>query len=367
MCFNRSLVLCCTVDNPPFLVNWQTDERRQLPIKLHEYKVKRKDCVGGLFTPCGKYIFIGNTVGQIVVVNTETLRVVPFQSHPVDTPFHISEDVNIDLKSKQVVTNKFYFIVQLEFSKNGGYIAVNTRMAIHVFKVEFEKTRNGEFVNFTKIKEFKNAIMHENYTLCSFLNSTTVHNDSSYLLATNGSKVLIYEYIIYGELVKILECPCNENITALTCHPQNFKYIRPVVVTATIGANILFWTKHVVENWSAFSPDFDEIDCNEMYIERENEYDNDCENEFKTALYPSNLEDESQIIDIFAKPSDMNTFQDENFYIPTVPSLPEDDEKVVFEKKQVTPNQKKKRPTKPPTKKKKTSAIEDSDSDYEDD
>jgi WD40 repeat protein len=71
-----------------------------------------------------------------------------------------------------------------------------------------------------------------------------------------------------GHLEGTLDGP-TEGISDLLWHP-----VQPVIVS--IGANyggIYVWAKNFTENWSAFAPDFAELEANEEYIEAEDEFD----------------------------------------------------------------------------------------------
>jgi len=70
-----------------------------------------------------------------------------------------------------------------------------------------------------------------------------------------------------GQLSKILLGP-TEGLLDLSTHPS-----MPVLLTACTSGCVHVWTKNYVENWSAFAPDFEELDDNEEYVEREDEFD----------------------------------------------------------------------------------------------
>ena len=70
-----------------------------------------------------------------------------------------------------------------------------------------------------------------------------------------------------GQLTKILLGP-TEGLLDLVAHPT-----RPVLITCCTSGAIYVWNKKYVENWSAFAPDFEELDDNQEYVEREDEFD----------------------------------------------------------------------------------------------
>jgi len=49
--------------------------------------------------------------------------------------------------------------------------------------------------------------------------------------------------------------------------------VRPLVVAVGANGQLYIWAKSYVENWSAFAPDFHELEENEEYVEREDEFD----------------------------------------------------------------------------------------------
>ena len=49
---------------------------------------------------------------------------------------------------------------------------------------------------------------------------------------------------------------------------------------------IYLWAKDYTENWSAFAPDFKELEENEEYVEREDEFDIMPDADKVGSLYP---------------------------------------------------------------------------------
>lgn len=60
----------------------------------------------------------------------------------------------------------------------------------------------------------------------------------------------------------------KEGAVALTWHP-----LRSMLLSVSGTGRVLCWARIYAENWSAFAPDFLELDENLEYAEREDEFD----------------------------------------------------------------------------------------------
>jgi COMPASS component SWD1 len=67
--------------------------------------------------------------------------------------------------------------------------------------------------------------------------------------------------------MRTLEGP-KESVRDMAWHPT-----RPIVVSVAQNGVIYLWAKEYQENWSAFAPDFKELQENDEYDEREDEFD----------------------------------------------------------------------------------------------
>ena len=90
-----------------------------------------------------------------------------------------------------------------------------------------------------------------------------------------------------------------------------------------VAAQVFIWSKHYAENYSAFAPNFKELEENEEYIEREDEFDLV---DHSTAVRKKLEEEEATEVDITTVDEDLaNTkdqlpdIPDELVYLPVVP------------------------------------------------
>jgi len=128
-----------------------------------------------------------------------------------------------------------------------------------------------------------------------------------YIVAGSSEKA---EHSIYiwnrhdGQFYSLIEGP-KEGILDLDWHPT-----QPVIVTCSTVGRVYVWSKQYSDNWSAFNPGFTELEENEEYIEREDEFD-----KIDRDIKENKLEEEDKDINIYDKSSE----DEENIYVSVKP------------------------------------------------
>lgn len=94
-----------------------------------------------------------------------------------------------------------------------------------------------------------------------------------------------------GTIKKMLQGTKGELLLDVQWHP-----LRPIVASISSGL-ISIWARPQIENWSAFAPDFQELEENMEYDERESEFDLEDEDNRPSVNQEADIDD-SEIIDV---------------------------------------------------------------------
>ncbi|XP_059151930.1 retinoblastoma-binding protein 5 homolog isoform X4 [Physella acuta] len=199
----------------------------------------------------GRYIYTGNAKGRILAFNID----------------------NLELAASFRVTTgglNTTAIKSLEFARRGECFLVNSAdRIIRVYESREVLTcgKDGEPEPMQKLQDLVNKTL---WKKCCF------SGDGEYIVAGSARQhsLYIWEKAV-GNLVKILHGTKGELLLDVVWHP-----VRPIIASISSGL-VSIWAQNQVENWSAFAPDFKELDENVEYDERESEFDLEDEDKEK--------------------------------------------------------------------------------------
>ncbi|KAI3858558.1 hypothetical protein MKX03_005606, partial [Papaver bracteatum] len=300
-----SVCLACPLSSAPLLVELNTGNTKVLPVSLSDLdsgavssRNKFSDGSAPLtptsacFNKYGDLIHVGNSKGEILIIDYKKVELYGV-----------------------VVNSGAAVIKSISFSRNGLYLLANSNdrtirvyenhlsqkdgvKALDELRTSFDDLQGVEKLKAVGSKclalsrEFQDSINRIHWKAPCF------SGDGEYI---SGDRA--------GHLVKILEGP-KEALTDLAWHPVN-----PIVVSVSISGLVYIWAKDYTENWSAFAPDFKELE------ENEDEFDLMPETE-KVKHSGVNEDEDVDILTVEEESalSDSDMSQEELCFLPAVPS-----------------------------------------------
>ncbi|SMQ49809.1 unnamed protein product [Zymoseptoria tritici ST99CH_3D7] len=217
------------------------------------------------FTPTGSHIITGTTKGWLNVISTTTQQTV----------------YSTRLCSKPILL--------IRLSGSGRDLLVNASDTI-IRTIKLPDLSNPKLqdddIHLEVEHKFQDVVNRLSWNHVAF------SSNADYVMASTlmNHDIYIWERG-HGSLVKILEGP-REELGAVEWHPT-----RPfVAATGVESGKIYLWSINTPQRWSALAPDFVEVEENEEYIEKEDEFDiHDI-----TELQKRRLDQEDEEVDVLA-------------------------------------------------------------------
>ncbi|KAI9340878.1 WD40-repeat-containing domain protein [Obelidium mucronatum] len=221
------------------------------------------------FDSTGKFIFLGNAKGIVTVVD-EASRSVLMHFRPSGTPA----------------------IKGFHFSSDGKYVAINsadkTLRCYHMNSVLGLDYSVTEIQSIEPDFKYFDSIDQNRWVQCVY------SPDSKYFIGGSAVKNSHKIYIWNTKsctLEKLLEIQ-KDSLVDIAWHPR-----LPILVSISTAGVLNVWTVKVHENWSAFAPDFRELDENVEYVELEDEFDI-VEDAQKRSIAISKASQEDEYVDV---------------------------------------------------------------------
>ncbi|EXB97685.1 Retinoblastoma-binding protein 5 [Morus notabilis] len=320
-----SLCLACPLSSAPMIVDLDTGNTTVLPVSIPDAgagaapppKNKFSD-VTPSFTPTaacfnksGDVVYVGNSKGEVLLVDYKSAQVramVPTSGGAVIKNIVFCRNGQYLLTNSNDRTIRIY--ENLLLSKD-GLKALDELSEATEGQDDVEKLKAVGLKCLTLFREFQDSITKMHWKAPCF------SGDGEWVIGGSASKGehKIYIWDRGGHLVKILEGP-KEALIDLAWHP-----VHPIIVSVSLTGLVYIWAKDYTENWSAFAPDFKELEENEEYVEREDEFDLIPETE-KAKEINANEDDEVDIVTVEKDSafSDSDMSQDELCFLPAIPS-----------------------------------------------
>lgn len=250
----------------------------------------------------GKHIYTGNAKGNVSVFNSDNLKLI--------ASFRIMTG-----------TSSTTAVKSIEFARRGGSFLVNAADRIIRVYESGEVLACGIHGEPEPVQKLQDLVNKTLWKKCGF------SGDGEYICAGSARQHALYIWErTVGNLVKILHGTKGEVLLDVVWHP-----VRPVIASISSGV-VSVWAQNQVENWSAFAPDFKELDENVEYEERESEFDlEDEDKEVEEAKGPQDIDEEvdvNTIEPVTAFVSSDEEGEDTNclLYLPVSPEIDDPEE-----------------------------------------
>uniref|UniRef100_A0A1J3K483 Retinoblastoma-binding protein 5-like protein n=1 Tax=Noccaea caerulescens TaxID=107243 RepID=A0A1J3K483_NOCCA len=320
-----SLCLACPLSSAPMIVDFDIGCTTLLPVAVPEMPdvlapPQRSKCpesgppfspAAACFNKCGDLVYIGNSKGEILIIDYKTVRVLALVPVVGGAPV---KNIVFSRNGKFLLTNSHDRTIRIYDNllpaKNvlrSLEDLVKSKNEVDGDGVEKMKAVGSECLKLNR--EFQDSVTKMHWKAPCF------SGDGEWVIGGSACKGehTIYIWDRAGHLVKILEGP-KEALIDLAWHP-----VHPIIVSVSLAGLVYIWAKDYTENWSAFAPDFKELEENEEYVEREDEFDLIPETE-KVKVSDVN-EDEEVDIETVEKDSfsDSDMSVEELRYLPAEP------------------------------------------------
>lgn len=197
-----------------------------------------------IFTELGNHILAGTSKGWINIIETQTCKTI-----------HSTRLCN-------------GVVILLRLARNGRDLLVNSSDRVIRTVQMSDLSQLGINLEPSGIKL---EIEHKFQDLVNRLswNHVSFSATGEFVIATTYMNHDIYVWErTRGSIVKILEGP-KEELGVVEWHPT-----KPIVAACGLESGCIYtWSTVTPQKWSALAPDFQEVEENVLYIEREDEYD----------------------------------------------------------------------------------------------
>lgn len=276
---NDKLLLICPLKYPSLLVELDYEQGTV------KYEVLPKDGedpdlnIVSTFDRRGKYIYSGNAKGRLYIVRCPGS--VGSKGSGEGEKLELISSFRVQTSSSSPAA-----IREIEFgSRNKNTFLVNT--SDRTIRLYDCMSALGAGVNGSceEIRKFQDLVNKTMWRRCCFSGDTR----GAFVCGGSSRQHALYIWEAdNGSIKKMLQGTNGELLLDIQWHP-----LRPILASISSGL-ISIWARPQIENWSAFAPDFRELEENMEYEERESEFDIEDEDNVKTL----DKEDDNEMNDV---------------------------------------------------------------------
>lgn len=252
---NDNLVLVCPHKSPSLILEINYDQRTMQHKILPSDRDDSDPNNIASFDRRGQYVYTGNVKGRLVIIKCPK----SFQDCG-DTEPEIVSSFRIFAGGSTPAA-----IREIEFgARNKTHFLVNSSdRAIRLYSCE-SALKAGINGSCDEVRKFQDIVNKTMWKRCCFSGDA----EASHVCGGSARQHQLYIWETEnGTIKKMLQGTKGEMLLDVQWHP-----LRPVLASISSGY-VSFWARAEIENWSAYAPDFKELEENEEYDERESEFD----------------------------------------------------------------------------------------------
>lgn len=276
---NDRFILICPVKHAPVLLEITYPEKGQ-KVATVNHKILPIDSDSNIvasFDRRGEHIYTGDTRGRIIIFKCPKT-------------FEDGENPTI-VSSFRIPSNPS--IREIEFGAHNKtlFLVNSSDRAIRIYDCN-RALNAGPDGTCDEIRKILDNVAKTMWHKCCL----SADPSASYICVGHQNRIQIYETET-GSVMKIITG--NEKgdwIVDLRLHP-----IRPIAVSVSNG-RVSVWARPQIENWSAYAPEFQELEKNMEYEERESEFDLEDEDNMKKETDNIDMEDSEELEVDFVQP-----------------------------------------------------------------
>lgn len=272
---NDKLVLVCPLKHPSILVEVNYEQGSMEHITLPTEQEDNDNNIIGSFDKRGQYIYTGNAKGKLTVIRcpkTISIGMTP----EIVSSFRIQASGSTPAAIREIefgARNKTHFLV------NSSDRTIRLFNCNSVLKAGINGTCE-------EVRKFQDLVNKTMWRRCCFSGDVR----ASHVCGGSARQHALYIWETEnGTIKKMLQGTKGELLLDVQWHP-----LRPIVASISSGL-ISIWARPQIENWSAFAPDFQELEENMEYDERESEFDLEDEDNHRNSSKNLDVEDSENV------------------------------------------------------------------------
>lgn len=255
---NDKFLLVCPLKYQSILVELDYDNGIAQHVLLPSDPTEPDPNVISTFDRRGQYIYSGNARGRLSIIKCpKTLRATGSESA---TKLEIVSTFRVQTNSSSPAA-----IREIEFgARNKTTFLVNSSdRTIRLYDC-YSALAAGINGTCEELRKFQDLVNKTMWRCCCFSGDIR----GTYVCGGSSRQHALYIWETEnGTIKKMLQGTKGELLLDVQWHP-----LRPIVASISSGL-ISIWARPQIENWSAFAPDFRELEENMEYDERESEFD----------------------------------------------------------------------------------------------